>query len=275
MVSKKRKSRTRQRSKSRTQQRRNQKLLDECINGYITRVRKLLKAGANPNAQDADGETAIMYASMYWGRINSHIKIVQMLLKAGANPNIQNKKGNTVLMNLSKYALSFIPLQTEKIIQMLLKAGANPNIQNNDGETALIIASYSGFEKAVRLLLKAGANPNIQDNNGETALMKELLSYHIHDSSFVRASNISIVKLLLKAGANPNLKNKKGNTAYSIAEKIQDKTLVKLLKNAQIKIQTKKHMRRQKNKEKLHNVLKNKSFKYPGLEGHINEYLFN
>lgn len=61
----------------------------ETNSGYIT---LLAEHGANVNAQDSDGRTPLMYASdlcRYW-----HI---QALLAAGADPTIADKKGRTAL----------------------------------------------------------------------------------------------------------------------------------------------------------------------------------
>jgi len=72
----------------------------------------LLAAGADLNAQDNTGETALMGAAL-WGRR----EVVAYLLEAGADPDITNKEGETARMIAFKKGLN-------TIVQMLDKASA-------------------------------------------------------------------------------------------------------------------------------------------------------
>jgi ankyrin repeat protein len=53
-------------------------------------IELMLKLGANPNAQDRDGRTALMHAIDHR---DSYTNIVKILIKYGANLNIKDKRG--------------------------------------------------------------------------------------------------------------------------------------------------------------------------------------
>ena len=247
--SKKRKSRSRRRVKSRSRQKsqveNNKQLL---LARGIRKIRKLLKAGANVNTKDKNGETALMDAS--W---DNKKNIVKLLLKAGADPNIKDKDNWTALIYASDRG-------NTEIVKLLLKAGANPNIQiSKDGNTPLMLASRDNMKNIVALLIAAGANPNIKNKNGDNALSPATWKGHTE-----------IVRLLLDGGADMD----KQDTWWA---GIRGHTkVVKLLKREQIKRQTKKHMRRQRDRKNLHKKLKSRwGNKYPYLQGRVAEYLFN
>ena len=109
----------------------------------------LLQHGADVNAKEADGDTALIIASGYCrdGRI------VQILLKAGANPNASDKVGYTPLINAADEG-------NERAAKKLIAAGADLNATNWRGETALATARDHPFrtkahERVCAILLKA------------------------------------------------------------------------------------------------------------------------
>ena len=76
----------------------NKNLLEGAKEGDFEKVLHALESGANVNAKDSNGETALMHASRK-GRVD----IVRHLLKNGADVNIPNNDGWTALMYASKY----------------------------------------------------------------------------------------------------------------------------------------------------------------------------
>jgi cytohesin len=189
-------------------------------------VESLLKHGADPNIQDINGSTALMFTHYnimckYKENLNiqNDIEIFELLLKHGADPNIRDKSFNqTVLhdvndINICKLLLKHGAdpniqdengktvlhyIKDSDICELLLKHEANPNIQDKDGDTPLILAFQKNEIKCFKLLLEYGADPNIQDNYGQTFL------YDVYD--------INVCELLLKHGADPNIQDKYGRT---------------------------------------------------------------
>ncbi|HEY0726823.1 MAG TPA: ankyrin repeat domain-containing protein [Pyrinomonadaceae bacterium] len=104
------------------------------------RVEKLLAHGADVNALDEDGDTALHGAGQ-----TGNVEIVRMLLDKGANPNVQNKVGGTPLMWAAVYG-------NVDAARLLLSRGADPTLKDNDGITAAEWAVRNKREGVVQLL---------------------------------------------------------------------------------------------------------------------------
>jgi len=76
----------------------NVQLVQAAERGNLTDVQNALNNGADVNAKDDRGLTALMRAS-YGGYTNgSYAEIVKLLLAKGADINVKNSKGKTALM---------------------------------------------------------------------------------------------------------------------------------------------------------------------------------
>jgi ankyrin repeat protein len=99
---------------------------------------ELLQAGANPNLQNNDGESAIFQRGDWDKRIDQ-------LVAFGANVDLQDHDGNTILM---------IFIRIEEYVQKLIDLKANLNIRNKAGKTALGLATDPQVR---RILINKGA----------------------------------------------------------------------------------------------------------------------
>ncbi len=145
-------------------------------------VRSLLKEGADVNAAQGDGMTAL-----HWSALANDVETAAMLLYAGANVKAATRLGGytpLILASRSGHAA---------MVETLLNAGADPELATSTGATPLMLAAASGSEDAVRLLLARGAAVDAKESKrSETALM------------FAAASNrAEVVALLLSSGADP------------------------------------------------------------------------
>jgi serine/threonine-protein phosphatase 6 regulatory ankyrin repeat subunit B len=141
-------------------------LLNSCANliesarkGDTAGVKALIDKGADVNAKNKDGDTALMSASL-----KGHTEIVKALIEKGADVNAKDKAGWTALMSASFYGYI-------EIVRALLNKGADVNAKSENGYTALMYASQYGRIEIVNALLNKGANVNAKNKDGKTALM--------------------------------------------------------------------------------------------------------
>ena len=152
--------------------------------GHVNMVKLLLAHGADVNAQDSGGNTALTDALTFGETEN-----VRLLLAHGADIHLTSSDNGTALMAA---AISCHPA----LVQLLLDKGMDVNAKMKDGTTALMMAlagiglgsnSQAG-EDTVRLLIAKGADVNVKNDNGMSVLQ-------------MAESNPRIVKLLKDAGA--------------------------------------------------------------------------
>ena len=233
----------------------NNKLIQSSKFGNKETVEKLLKEGADVNAKNSEGYTALILASS-----NGHKEIVEMLLEKGADVNAKDKYVYTALELASRNG------HTE-IVSMLLEKGADVNAKTNEGITALIRASEKGHTETVARLLEKGADVNAKDSDGWTALMWASRNGHTET-----------VTILLEEGADVNAKDNYflGSTALDIAIKKEHPEIVKLLKQYIVAQTLPRHLERQeqrkKDRENLHMVMSAKRI-HPDLERFTGYYL--
>jgi len=93
----------------------NQQLLTAAQSGQWAQVQSLIKEGANINAQNAQGQTAL-----YWAADKGSAETVKFLVGHGANVNLADQNGQTPL---DRAALrSFLD-----IVRYLVQNGASAN----------------------------------------------------------------------------------------------------------------------------------------------------
>jgi tetratricopeptide (TPR) repeat protein len=175
-------------------------LLTAARTGDTAKVQQLLDKGANIEAKNEYGSTALVLAAR-----DGQIEVVRLLLNKGANIEAKDKDDYTALL------LSAIRGNTE-VVKLLLDKGANIEGKERRGNTPLYAAASKGKVEVVKLLLDKGANIEATDNNGWTPLMK-----------VASEGNPDMVKLLLDQGANIGAKEDSwGTTALMRATQSRD-----------------------------------------------------
>ncbi len=154
-------------------------LIDAVKNVDREAVRSLLKQGANVNATQADGATAL-----HWASYRDDLESADLLIRNGANVNARNDLGATPLWAACQNG-------SESMVGRLLTAGANPNAALLLGETPVMVAARSGSPAVVELLAAQGANVNARAARGQTALMWAVAQKHPE-----------VVKVLIANGAD-------------------------------------------------------------------------
>jgi ankyrin repeat protein len=154
-------------------------LVDAAKNADTDAVRALLQQAASVNAADADGTTALHWAS-YW----DDVETANLLIGAGARVNASNDLGATPLWTASQNG-------SAAMVGRLLEAGADPNAPLLLGETPLMVAARSGHAAIVEQLAARKADVNARGARGQTALMWAVAQRHP-----------DVVKVLLARGAD-------------------------------------------------------------------------
>ena len=142
-------------------------LVDAVKSGDLVAARALVAKGADVNAAEPDGTTAL-----HWAVQRNDVDLVSRLLRAGARVNVTNTFG---VSPMSEAALAANPV----LIERLLAAGADVESPNADGQTALMVVARTGQVEAARALIKRGAKVNaVEKWRGQTALMWAVAQGH-------------------------------------------------------------------------------------------------
>jgi ankyrin repeat protein len=158
-------------------------------------VRALLAQGADVNAAEADGSTAL-----HWAAQRDNLEIANLLIAAGANVKAATR------YNITPLSLACTNGDAA-LIGRLIDVGADPNGVSEEGQTALMTASLTGKVEAVKLLLARGAKVNEQEPyKGQTALMWA-----------ASEGNAAAAEMLIEFGAEVKAKSKGGFTPLLFA----------------------------------------------------------
>ena len=169
--------------------------------GDAAGARALIAAGADVNAPQGDGATAL-----HWAAHRSDLHAATLLIEAGADVDAANALGATPLWLAATNG-------SAAVVERLLATGADPNVALRMGETPLMAAARSGSRRVAKLLLAYGADPNPAEREREqTALMWAAAQRHA-----------GLVHLLAEHGGNVHarsrvwrqLENTAGNTNTS------------------------------------------------------------
>ena len=151
-------------------------------NDDLPGAQKLLREGADPNAETRYGVTPLSLAAT-----NGDAAMIDLFLKAKADPNKPLPEGETPLMTAARTG-------KPDALKLLLVAGADVKAKDSaHGQTALMWAAAEGNTAAVKTLIEFGADIHAVSKGGFTALLFA-----------VREGQTATVQALLKAGASVN-----------------------------------------------------------------------
>jgi ankyrin repeat protein len=181
-------------------------------------VRRLLDGGADPNAKNAAGATALIWAT-------DDAEKTRLLLQHGGDPNILSYDGRTALMIAAGQAGS------APVVKLLLEHGAKASERSPiGGVTPLGEAARISDEAVIRLLLDHGANPKdagaallvgpLRSNCSKCLdmLIPSVESRQLNDALPVAGQTVfsedpATLKVLLDHGADVNARDGNGRTA--------------------------------------------------------------
>lgn len=213
-------------------------------------VRRLLEAGANPNALSSDdgpllhlalearqnGSQMALWLLRHKAKPNAlddndthpleiaierrDLTLLSALLEAGANPNAMDSTDSAPMLHHAMEASE----NAWEMTRLLLERKANPNAKDENDRPALQIAIEARDERALRALLDAGADPNAFDDMGDTPMLILALE--------ARAERPELAQALLAAGANASALDSSDQSSLQIAIEAEDLALASALLSA-------------------------------------------
>jgi hypothetical protein len=186
----------------------NNELLSAASSGDTAAAARLLGEGADVDAKNNQGDTALLLAAK-----SGKIDTARLLIEKGANIEAKNNVGETALIAACTSGHA-------EIAQLLVEKGAATDARDDGGATPLMYAGLGGNTAIIDLLLLKGANINAQDDKGETPLMYA-----------ASAGSLDAVKLMLHKNANPATKDHNGQTALEYATQWKRLDVVQLLEH--------------------------------------------
>lgn len=191
-------------------------LINASESGNLGEVKRLVEAGAELNAQDSRGRTAVMAATH-----GNHPSVVEYLLAMGADVNLRDEVSDNPLLYAGAEGLL-------EIVRLALAAGADTKLTNRYGGIAIIPASERGHVEVVReLLTNSNTNVNHINRLGWTALLEAVV---LADGG---PRHQAIVQLLVDHGADINIRDKNGETALELATRRGLTEIVAILAKAE------------------------------------------
>ncbi len=150
-----------------------------------------LRGGADPDARDRTGNTALHLAAS--GADDP--AVLEALVAAGADAGARDDFGDTPLHLAARYGAD------PAALAVLIAAGADPGARGESGATPLHWAAWNGGAAAVLALVNAGADPNARRSDGATPL---------HWAAW--NDDVSVIPALLDAGADPEARDSIGDS---------------------------------------------------------------
>ncbi len=185
---------------------------DAAMKGQRDAVKALIAQGADVNAAQGDGMSAL-----HWAADRGDAETAAMLVYAGANIGAVTRIGQYTPLHLASRAGS------APVVQALLKAGAVVDARTSvSGATPLHLAASSGNAAVVAALLDAKADVNATEQEwGQTPLM------------FAASLNrVETIAALLARGAKPNVTSKVIDLkAHTPLDRASNQRFAKVLEN--------------------------------------------
>jgi ankyrin repeat protein len=243
----------------------NEQFIGAAAEGKIELVKTFLGRGADVNARDTNGVTALMMAANY-----GHIDVVRLLLDKGADIGAKDHSGSTALMAAAvdgraevvkllkargaKDALIVAAMLGDReSVQRFIESGSDLNEKVGDGWTPLRGAAARGHVEVVKLLLDKGAEIDSEKRHGYLTTLKHTAPIELKDvaqlnldkgpvvivndtdglTALHRAAlsgHAGVLNLLLDRGADANEKNADGVTAFEWASWHNNVNVRKILK---------------------------------------------
>ena len=183
---------------------------DAAQRGDVAAVRSLLRQGADVNAAQGDGMTAL-----HWAARRGDVELAEALIYAGGDVHAGTRVGRYSPLHMAARSAH------SGIVTLLLEANADPNVRTtNSGATPLHLAAASGDPGIVAELVRRGAAVDARESAwSQTPLM------------FAAANDrAEAIRALLAAGADPSITSRTADVVeWSEADRTAETRLSQFL----------------------------------------------
>jgi uncharacterized protein len=184
--------------------------------GDLDRVRALLDSGADVQARDVSGATALVAAAY-----GNHLDVAAALIEAGADVNVKDETEQSAYL----IATSEVGDDT-RLLELTLAHGADVDAKDSYNGTGLIRAADRGYVRIVERLLETDVEIDHVNRLGWTALLEAVILGGGDER------HTEVVRLLVDAGADVDLADGEGVTPLEHARRQGFDEMVKILERA-------------------------------------------
>ncbi len=174
--------------------------------GYVSEIDRLIKAGADVNAETNEGATPLIFAVS-----NNRLSAVEELLKFKPVIDKVTSENETPLIIAAKN-------DNVEICEALIRAGADVDFTDSHGATPLHYACIYGYFELADMLLYYDASIDKKSNEGISPLMASVMD-----------GWADIADLLIQNGANMEARDNDGNTPFLLAAYYGDTLIMEML----------------------------------------------
>ena len=107
------------------------------FNINIAKVKELMDMGADVNAKDYTGHSALIFVSKYGVK-----EVVELLIQNGVDVNLKDRYNNTALMWAANYGF-------KEVVELLILSGADVNLKDTGGRNVIMHAENEEIRKAI------------------------------------------------------------------------------------------------------------------------------
>ncbi|QPK62532.1 ankyrin repeat domain-containing protein [Methylomonas sp. LL1] len=176
---------------------------------YTKCIDYLIDKGANPNALNRHGQSAIFFAAK-----SDAWQSIDLLASRGADVDLRDKVDKKFWSPIF-YAIC---KSHAECVSALIKHGAYVNLVDSDGSTPIFYAFHD--IQLVSLLVMNGANLEVEDKYGRTPLFHAVFS-----------GNAQIVELLMRYGSKVDHRDYQDRSSMQYAIQRGDDRIVQILMN--------------------------------------------